>query len=156
MSSRNNTRICVPWSHQESPEVLCRQMWKPEDNSKAFLSPRGKHSSIITVEAMYNINCKQCFIRVPEIFTGLRGPRCRVYFSPQTVFVIQLLQQEGLNEALLQTFVVANQIIRSKSRNTVVTNKNWFTVDYYTAFLYCIMFNSSRWLYISSIKSHQA
>lgn len=60
MSSSNNTRICVPWSHQESPEVLSRQMWKPEDNSKAFLSPRGKHSSIITVEAMCNINCKQC------------------------------------------------------------------------------------------------
>lgn len=56
----------------------------------------------------------------------------------------------------MQTFVVANQIIRSKSRNTVVTNKNWFTVDYCTAFLYCIVFNSSRRLYISSIKSHQA
>lgn len=67
---------------------VAKYMWKPEDNSTAFLSPRGKHSSIITVIAMCNINCKQCFIRVLEIFTSSRGPRCRVYFSPQTVFVI--------------------------------------------------------------------
>lgn len=63
----------------------------------------------------------------------------------------RVLIRLGCKHLLLRTKL--SEVNRKK---TVVTNKNWFTVDYCTAFLYCIVFNSSRRLYISSIKSHQA